>query len=265
MLHACMRHGPCACKWQRSLLTVPLSRSGRNVCDLHHHADVNRLTADRAVRQQASGTWLSQIQQTSNEGSRWTWSCTCLFSAGVAVVFVMCITTLMASICMLLVWRLNPVIPVLFWLVLTFVEGIFLTAVLYKVCCCMPFIQCLCCLALLVWQLRAVVTERASSSALCCARCACGFHTSRLFCHPFQQMTTFVPLIKLLFCFAFSRYSPLSGACSLPLYKVHLCACPVIVRCLFCMLLLLTGSSGPQVWGLACMQITSTGLNGFFW
>lgn len=45
----------------------------------------------------------------------------------------MCITTLMASICMLLVWRLHPIIPFVFWLVLTFVEGIFLTSVLYKV------------------------------------------------------------------------------------------------------------------------------------
>jgi len=45
----------------------------------------------------------------------------------------MCITTLMASICMLLVWRLHPIIPLVFWLVLTFVEGIFLTSVLYKV------------------------------------------------------------------------------------------------------------------------------------
>jgi len=53
--------------------------------------------------------------------------------AGVAVVAVMCITTLMASICMLLVWRLHPIIPFVFWLVLTFVEGIFLTSVLYKV------------------------------------------------------------------------------------------------------------------------------------
>ncbi|DBA78607.1 hypothetical protein WJX77_006388 [Trebouxia sp. C0004] len=52
---------------------------------------------------------------------------------GVAVVAVMCITTLMASICMLLVWRLHPIIPFVFWLVLTFVEGIFLTSVLYKI------------------------------------------------------------------------------------------------------------------------------------
>ena len=39
----------------------------------------------------------------------------------------------MASICMLLVWRLHPVIPLVFWLLLTFVEGIYLTSVLYKV------------------------------------------------------------------------------------------------------------------------------------
>ena len=52
---------------------------------------------------------------------------------GVAVVFVMCITTLMASLTMLLVWRPHPLLPLLFWLVLTFVEGIFLTSVLYKV------------------------------------------------------------------------------------------------------------------------------------
>ena len=50
-----------------------------------------------------------------------------------AVVFVMCITTLMASVTMLLVWRLHPILPLLFWLVLTFVEGIYLTSVLYKV------------------------------------------------------------------------------------------------------------------------------------
>ena len=53
--------------------------------------------------------------------------------AGVAVVAVMCITTAMASICMLLVWRLHPILPLSFWLVLTCIEGTYLTSVLYKV------------------------------------------------------------------------------------------------------------------------------------
>jgi K+ transporter len=57
-----------------------------------------------------------------------------LTAAGVVVVFVMLITTLLVSLVMLVVWRWHPLAVLAVFAPLCAIDGVFLSAVLYQVC-----------------------------------------------------------------------------------------------------------------------------------
>ena len=140
--------------------------------------------------------------------------------AGVAVVAVMCITTAMASICMLLVWRLHPILPLSFWLVLTLIEGTYLTSVLYKVH-----------LLLFPLLLRTPKSPQFCTRYTCCCSHPYRGHLS----HLSSEQDTLAAVSTLLRAPTsprlYTRYSFIAG-----LYQGHLLLFPPSRVC-FCMLI----------------------------